>query len=91
MDAMSILAGSVQDEAMRYLYLLSLHGSPWALIAAFAAAVTGAAMVGLAARVQRRLTVLALPSSKGSIEPPRSGTGGRPEDGAPQPCGAAAC
>jgi hypothetical protein len=55
MDAISVLAGSLRDEGMRYLYLLSLHGSPRALIVALLLAGGGVALAGMVGRLQRRL------------------------------------
>ena len=55
MDTMSVLAAGLRDEAMRYLYLVSLHGSPGALVVALFAAGGGGALAGLVGRVQRRL------------------------------------
>jgi len=54
MDAMSVLAGWLGDEVMRYLYLVSLHASPQALIVAFFVAGTTTAIAGLVGRMQRR-------------------------------------
>ena len=56
MDVMWVLTGSLRDEAMRYLYLLSLHGSPGALIVALFVAGGGGVLAGLVGRVQRRWT-----------------------------------
>ena len=56
MDAMSVLAGSLGDEVMRYLYLLSQHGSPRALVVILLAAGGGAVLAGLVGRLQRRWT-----------------------------------
>jgi hypothetical protein len=54
MDAVSVVAASLQDEALRYLYLVSLHGSPRALVVALLAVGGGGALAGLVGRVQRR-------------------------------------
>ena len=53
MDAMSVLAGSLGDEVMRYLYLLSQHGSPRALVVILLAAGGGAVLAGLLGRLRR--------------------------------------
>ena len=55
MDAITILTGGAFDEALRYLYVLSLHDGAVLLLAAGAAgAASAATLPGLVARLRRR-------------------------------------
>ena len=54
MDLMLVLAGCLGDEVTRYLYLLSRHGSPRALVVALVALGGGRVLAGLVGRMQRR-------------------------------------
>jgi hypothetical protein len=57
MDAFSMMGRCVEDEALRFLYVLSQQGGPRGVILAVASVLAGATLAALAAWGQRRTVV----------------------------------